>query len=673
MTSESQPPTLTWPEGPTGITHARPDWMRQGLVVAGNWSSVTARHQRISASWTQMGHGLSDADAATAYARELSPEMADRLQSAGATLVILPLWSGMGAFEEERIYFEDTRQFADLLRARGLRVGVYLHDMNLSKGFLDARPEAYDWLAWSAPDTPFDKPPPPETESEGYPVYRNHPGYLAFLFSVIRAAIQDIGADFLHFDNFVNYTGYGPRAVEDFVAFLRRRHTPETLRELGVEHPARLAEQAHTDRPPVSYEWKLFQAWSLAECYRQLTDHARRLNPRVATDANACGMDVSMRAPVDLSLLVPHGDAFWDEHARIAWEPDARILASGVRSYKIARLFSQSALLYSAPGRALCQAMAFNNDTLGCLYGFMYARLRYGWAGEDANGVPPDEVRFYLAQRQLYADGVMLADAALWRGRAVTVYGPPTARQHAYLFEQALITRHIPFAIVFDQHLAVADQYRALIVPDVCMMTDDQCARLCTYVADGGALVITDDTARYDAWGRERPERLALLFGGAGRPEPGRIYAYGKGRTIYVSVQSPDPFVDGCRPLNEEALADACLAVMGPPTVRTTAPAWIGMETVHGVGQLIVHLFDFSDAPRTAPFTLTVDGTRVPSVAAATLYSPYAEPRALPVQAETSATTLLVPSFFRYAVVRLATCGAHLPAPGARTVARPVC
>jgi hypothetical protein len=285
----------------------------------------------------------------------------------------------------------------------------------------------------------------------------------------------------------------------------------------------------------------------------------------------------------------------------------------------------------------------------------MYARLRYGWAGEDADGAPPDEVRFYLAQHELYAGGTMLADVALWRSRAVTVYGPQTARQHAYLFEQALITRHIPFAIVFDQHLAVAARYRALIAPDVCMMTDDQCARLCAYVAGGGALVLTDDTARYDAWGRERPARLAPLFDGAGRPEPGRIYAHGKGQTVYVTIQSPDPFVDGCRPPNDEVLAAACLSVMGPPTVCTTAPACIGMETVRGAGLLIIHLFDFSDAPRTVPFTLTVDGARVTAVTAATLYSPYAEPLALPVQTETSATTIPVPSFFRYAVVRLAT------------------
>ena len=83
------------------IRHPRPRWMRDGVVVAGNWSSWMARKQRIGANWTQMGHALSDEEAEASYRREMAPEMADRLRELGATLVIMPLWSGMGSYEDE--------------------------------------------------------------------------------------------------------------------------------------------------------------------------------------------------------------------------------------------------------------------------------------------------------------------------------------------------------------------------------------------------------------------------------------------------------------------------------------------------------------------------------------------------------------------------------------------
>ena len=208
-------------EGPRTSTHIRPAWLSEGLVIAGDWATWMARKQQIGASWTQDGYKLSDAEAEAAYRREMSDEMVQRLKRMGVTLVIMPLWSGMGSYEQERPGMTDAVRFAERVHAAGLRVGVYIHNGNLSRGFLAARPEAWEWLSWPSPEGNYKDPPPPETASEGYPAYRNHPGYQQFARGLIEYAVKEVKADLLHFDNYVYTSGYGPQAIDDFRGYLR--------------------------------------------------------------------------------------------------------------------------------------------------------------------------------------------------------------------------------------------------------------------------------------------------------------------------------------------------------------------------------------------------------------------------------------------------------------------
>lgn len=611
-----------------------------------------ARTQRINVCWTQTGYELSDDEAAKLYKKEFTPAMADRLKSLGVTLVILPFWSGMGSLDQERAGMEDTRRFTRLLHARGLRVGVYIHNMNLSLGFLQSRPDAYDWLAWPAPSRPFAAP-PPETESEGHPVYRNHPDYLRFMFEIIDMAVREVGADFLHFDNFVNTTGFSPVAIEHFRTYLLARYTARELEDVfRLDNLDSLGDFTFRNEAPLSHEWIYFQGWALAECYRKLADYARSLNPDVAVELNACGIYKGYRRPINLSLLLPHGDAFWDEHSAAGWDSEKRLLQSGIRSYKLARLFHQHALLYVLPGLTLCQALAFNHNSLGCPFWFLYARLRYASAPE-AEIKPAPEIRFFHDHRNLFREGETLADVAMFRGNAVNLCGPGEAAESAYWFEQAMITHHIPFDIIFDQHLQHLKKYKVVALPDVRWMEDAQIQFLLRFVENGGGLVVTDQTAIQDRLGRPRDNPLRCFFRRPVSGENPRVERRGKGRVLYIRMRRPPVFVDGSLPENDEELAQAVRRVMRAPSVSVDAPPEVAMEVIRNGRKLLIHLLNYAVGRMSAPLRIRVAGN-LGRFTKVKLLSPYLD-GALTCQAvhRDGGTEIKVPAFRLYALLAL--------------------
>lgn len=81
---------------------------------------------------------------------------------------------------------------------------------------------------------------------------------------------------------------------------------------------------------------------------------------------------------------------------------------------------------------------------------------------------------------------------------------------------QALIEARIPFEMVHDRMLddPRLGRFKTLILPNVAALSDDQCDQLRAFVHEGGSLVATYETARYDALGRRRSNfGLADLFG----------------------------------------------------------------------------------------------------------------------------------------------------------------
>ena len=220
----------------------------------------------------------------------------------------------------------------------------------------------------------------------------------------------------------------------------------------------------------------------------------------------------------------------------------------------------------------------------------------------------------------------------------------------AYLFEQAMITRHIPFEIIFDQHLGDLSRYRAVVLPDVRMMDDRAIERVLRYVDGGGCLILTDQTATMDDWLRPRGRPLSRFFSQEPPADKPLVERRGKGKIAYTRIRGPVPFVSGAIPLNADELAATVASVMGPPSIRTDAPPCVAVECVRQPGRVLLNLVDFSESKSGPPIRIDLAGS-LGKVKRARLLSPRDPEVALAFQESPGGTTIAVPGISRYAVV----------------------
>ena len=82
-------------------------------------------------------------------------------------------------------------------------------------------------------------------------------------------------------------------------------------------------------------------------------------------------------------------------------------------------------------------------------------------------------------------------------------------------FAQALLRARIPYLPVNADHIdRDAEQFSALVLPNVGALSDEQCAAIRRFTARGGGLVATGAASLYNEWGDARPDfALADLFG----------------------------------------------------------------------------------------------------------------------------------------------------------------
>jgi len=87
---------------------------------------------------------------------------------------------------------------------------------------------------------------------------------------------------------------------------------------------------------------------------------------------------------------------------------------------------------------------------------------------------------------------------------------------HTLGWYQALVEARIPFEMVHDELLdpAKLSRFKALILPNIACLSDEQCSQIRAFVEAGGGLVATHETSLYDETGAPRADfGLADLFG----------------------------------------------------------------------------------------------------------------------------------------------------------------
>ncbi len=470
----------------------RPDWLRRdGIVMAGSWEPLSLRVRRDGSS----GFTPTEEQRA-AYLREHSPEMVARLKDLGVNFVMMHCYKGAGLLAE-RESMSDAARFARLCHEAGLHVGVY----NYSGAFLweplfRETPQAKDWVLLD------EKGKPRTYGGAAYRYYwdRNHPDAQAFYRQLISFAVREIEADLLHFDNYEVGPGWDRDSVRRFRQYLRTRFTPERLEEMGAAD----VEGVQPPLPGASDNllrraWLDFCCQSLADSYRDMSLYARGLRKDILIECNPGGPGDRIRPPVDHGRLLSAGEAFWDEGRRPGYRDGQ--LSTRIRTYKVARRMDNMAFAYTISPLEMAESMAFNLDCLGCICWFEYAQIvAQPGSKEPMSDALGPFIKFFHARRDLLQGAQVVADVAVLRSFPSQVFADRKDVALTCRAEQSLIDNHVPFQIIYDQHLNDLQRYRVLVLAGCAAMSDEQIKCVERYARSGGKVCFVGPAGTHDEW-----------------------------------------------------------------------------------------------------------------------------------------------------------------------------
>jgi hypothetical protein len=246
---------------------------------------------------------------------------------------------------------------------------------------------------------------------------------------------------------------------------------------------------------PAFQEWIDFRCQLMSDALKQMYDLVHSLNPEVALEINPggiTGQNHPWMAGTDHARLLKFTRSFWSEEGNDpAMLKDGRLI-SRIRSYKLARAYSNILITYVENNPlALGEALAFN-QTIG-----------YLGAG-PLSDVTKTYLDFYIKNRESYEDVEDASNVAVFRSYASLAYNNAEVQLCTILVEQTLIQTSLSFDLIFDDDLHNLAKYKVVILPNMECLSEDQVNLLKTFVRSGGSLVVIGQTGFYDEWRRVR-------------------------------------------------------------------------------------------------------------------------------------------------------------------------
>ena len=522
-------------------------WMDRGLVDTGGL------HEPYIFLVRRGGHRL---DARETCEYQQSHELISDLHRQGVEVFHTHLYKGFG-MEAEQEEMEQTRRAVAFAHSLGMRADTYIQwNSMMYEAFFCEEPAAADWIQRDVAGLPILLPYGYEQSFRYCPCFSNQK-YLDYLKKVVRYAVVDVKTDFIHFDNFgLNAepdSCHCPACVTGFRNRLKTKYTPVQLKErFGFSRVDFInPPQWNSDNPPSKMqvvsdpafqEWIDFRCQEMSDALRQMYDLVHSLNPEVALEINSGGITGQNHpwiAGTDHARLLPYTRSFWSEEGN---DPELREdgrLITRVRSYKLARAYSNVLITYVENNAlALGESLTFN-QTIGYL------------GSGPLSDVTKRYLQFYLSNRDSYEGADSAANVAILRPYASLTYNNAQVQLCTVLAEQTLIQKSIPFDLIFDDSLPELARYGVVILPNSECLSDQQLLWLKSYVADGGSLVLIGNVAAYDEWRRVRtrpgfhevvdyPVYSTSPEGGAQTgsvvPESVQRKQVGRGRVAYLSM-----------------------------------------------------------------------------------------------------------------------------------------
>lgn len=433
--------------------------------------------------------------------------MMDQVAALGAT-AFLANAGGMVAWYPTRLPYQRVNPYlqgdylgevTEAARARGIRV---LARLDITKGYVEDLDRHPEWFRVAADGKPVLVRELAETCFAG--AY-----WQQFNFEMLDEILSQYPVDGIFYNHFRYLTCYCPqcrerfRAATGFTMPAGEDWKDEAWRALIryryralAEYAARVKRHVHRLRPGALVTWD----------YELATD-----NPPYARDSG-WGPDLTAEADVIVSIafnrltrplpkwIHQHGEQA--SLGRASFRHPTCVLLTQTAIFGNRRLAQPPAQLVRDIVQIAAHGGAPGMQIMGTL------------AQDDRKALPGigETYRFLARHEDLYRSLQSVAQVALvysqqtadWYGRGDAFQRYVTHYRGCY---EALVHEHLPFDVIEARHLsALLHRYRAVILPDVACMDDDLARALDEFVAGGGSLIATHETALYDAEGDPRAD-----------------------------------------------------------------------------------------------------------------------------------------------------------------------
>jgi hypothetical protein len=640
-----------------------PGWIRQGFADAGatheTWIFQVRRNGENFNQWQKDD-----------YDYQLTEPYIKALAESGITLFHVGCYKGFG-FNAEKENMDKVAQAVAIAHKYGMKADTYIQWNTMAyETFFTEVPEARTDLWYQ-----IDENGKPLMLTYSYqqafryrPCFNNDEYVNYFKEKIIRYVVEKVKTDFIHFDNFdFNYppaADFNPATIAAFRKYLNEKYSAEKRKErFGFEDISNVmppmwnsenpADKMTSINDPVIQEWIDFRCWTftsrLAECAR----FARELNKEVVIEVNPHGLVGSNRAweaGINHADLMQYTNVIWSEDDNNPrWENGLAI--GKFRHYKLGRTTNNFIMTYNIKPQDFAENLALNR-TIGFL------------GTEIPEGVTKKYLDFWLANKDLYINTKGAERVAILRSYPSMAYNNLETQMAVNMAEQTLQQRQIPFDIIFDQQIDKLDKYLVLVLADQESLTDQSIMAIKQFVNNGGGLVLTENSGKYDGWRRLREKSLMQEILPADKMNdkfPAKevySFTFGKGRVIYLPTLTK-PGIDvklgfesvWVMPENWGELESAVYwAAGGRLPLQVISPEWIGVSHDTKEEREVIHLFNYKNAGNAGGITLEYNG----KVKKAWAVSPdFAGKKAIPYTEEGGNTVIRISDLIVYEIIVL--------------------
>lgn len=599
-----------------------PKWIRNGFVDTGAthepWIFQVRRNSEQFNLWQK-----------DLYDHQLSEEYIKALSESGVSLYHVSCYKGFG-FKAEKENMDKVAEAVSIAHKYGMKVDTYVQWNTLAyETFFSEVPEAKNDL-WYQVDINGN----PIMLTYGYqqsfryrPCFNNDAYLNYFKEKILRYVVETVKTDFIHFDNFdfnpPSEVDFNPATIAAFRKYIIDKYSPEQrIERLGFDDVTYLLPPAwNSENPadkivnindPIVQEWIDFRCWTFTSRLVECAAYVRKLNKEVAIEVNPHGIVGSNRAweaGIDHPDLLQYTNVIWTEDASNNPHWSNGVAIGKFRHYKLGRTTNNFILTNNQKANDFAENLALNR-TIGFIEQFGVTQKKY--------------VDFWLSNKELYINSKGAEKVAVLRSYPSMAYNTLETQIAVNMAEQTLQQRQIPFDIIFDQQIERLSDYSVIVLANQESLADNTINAIKLYVANGGGLVVTGNTGKYDRWRRIRKQNLLdTMFAEENKDllsdttKTSYSFSYVKGNVYYIPklIQPEGEFKLGFEttwqmPLNANELESAIYwAAREQLPLEVKAPEWVGVSHDKQKNRDIIHLFNYKTDENIGGVTLEYNGS----------------------------------------------------------------